>query len=61
MLMDCATSQEGAGTPVKFVPFAKCAEIDCDAGVVTFEDGRTITADLIVGADGVSVSTNNYP
>ncbi|KAL8293242.1 hypothetical protein RQP46_000936 [Phenoliferia psychrophenolica] len=54
MLMDCALSQEGEGPPVKFVPFAKCASVDCEAGVVTFEDGREITADLVVGADGVS-------
>lgn len=56
MLYDCALSEQGEGPPVKFAPFHKAASIDCEAGTVTFENGKTITADLIVGADGVSVS-----
>ncbi|KAM0752962.1 FAD/NAD-P-binding domain-containing protein [Meredithblackwellia eburnea MCA 4105] len=54
MLFTCATQQEGEGEPVKFVPFHKCAEVDYDAGVITFENGNKVTADLIIGADGVS-------
>lgn len=55
MLLKSATQEEGEGTPAKLEVDHKATEVDCVAGTVTFENGTTITADLIIGADGVSV------
>lgn len=48
---------EGEGIPVTLVVNHRAKAIDCEAGKVTFEDGTTIEADLIVGADGIRVRT----
>lgn len=31
---------------------AKVTKVELDAGVVTVENGRTVTADVVVGGDG---------
>lgn len=49
--------EEGEGIPAKLVVNHRAKTIDCEAGKVTFEDGTTIEADLIVGADGIRVRT----
>jgi 2-polyprenyl-6-methoxyphenol hydroxylase-like FAD-dependent oxidoreductase len=33
-----------------------CEGVDYETGTVTFENGRVVSADLIVGADGIRVS-----
>ena len=38
---------------------ARCEKVNYETGTVTFENGRTVTVDLIVGADGIRVNT--YP
>ncbi|KAF9788258.1 salicylate hydroxylase [Thelephora terrestris] len=52
-LLHAATSEEGKGTPCKFFINYSCESVDYEAGVITFTNGRTVTADLIVGADGI--------
>ena len=59
--MKAATGEEGEGTPAKLVVNHKAAEVNCEPGVVTFENGNKINADLIVGADGVSVRERHHP
>jgi len=38
---------------------ASCENIDYETGTVTFKNGRVVSADLIVGADGIRM--NAYP
>ncbi|KAF9788257.1 salicylate hydroxylase [Thelephora terrestris] len=52
-LLHAATSEEGKGTPCKFVVNHTCESVDYEAGAITFTNGRTVTADLVVGADGI--------
>lgn len=33
-----------------------CENVDYEAGTVTFKNGRAVSADLIVGADGIRVN-----
>ena len=33
-----------------------CESIDYETGTVTFKNGKVVTADLIVGADGIRVN-----
>lgn len=32
-----------------------CEKVDYETGTITFNNGRTVTADLIIGADGIRV------
>jgi salicylate hydroxylase len=36
-------------------------DVDCENGVLKFEDGSTVRKDVIVGADGVHVCANDIP
>lgn len=52
-LLKTATSAEGKGTPATVVIDHICQSVDPEKGTVTFTNGRTISADLIIGADGI--------
>lgn len=52
-LMRSATSTTRAGPPVVIRTSARVTSCDCDAGSVTLENNETLTADLVVGADGI--------
>lgn len=39
--------------PVELLTGKAVADIDCEGGIVTFADGSTMSADVIVGADGI--------
>lgn len=56
VLKETAVMEEGEGTPAKLVFNHRAKAIDCEAGKVTFENGVTIEADMIIGADGIRVS-----
>lgn len=56
MLLEAATQEAGEGTPCSVVVDHIAKECDPEAGTVTFENGVTISADLIIGADGIRVS-----
>ena len=52
-LKAAATSDSLPGPPAKVVTASKVTSCDCEAGVVTLEDGTTYEGDLIIGADGI--------
>ena len=52
-LRDAAVSPELPGKPVHIRTSAAVAACDPEAGTVILESGETITADLVVGADGI--------
>ncbi|ORY88242.1 hypothetical protein BCR35DRAFT_301762 [Leucosporidium creatinivorum] len=53
MLLETATQEEGEGTPCSVVVDHIAKELDHEKGTVTFENGITVQADLIIGADGI--------
>lgn len=53
ILLKTALSHDGKGTPCKLVTGKLAVGVDCDLGKVTFENGTTITADLVIAADGI--------
>ncbi|CAK5262676.1 unnamed protein product [Mycena citricolor] len=52
-LLKTATSVEGKGTPCTVVVDHVCETVDPEAGTVTFKNGVTVSADLIIGSDGI--------
>lgn len=53
MLLDVATSPEGEGEPCSVVVDHIAKSCDPEAGTVTFENGEVVTADLVIGGDGI--------
>ena len=37
-----------------------CESVDYETGTITFKNGQVVTADLIVGADGIRVNTHYF-
>ena len=56
MLLRTATQEAGEGVPCSVVVDHIAKDLDAEKGTVTFENGVTIQADLILGADGIRVS-----
>ncbi|KAK7471025.1 hypothetical protein VKT23_002440 [Stygiomarasmius scandens] len=52
-LLKTATSPEGLGTPATVKIDHICESVDYEKGMVTFKNGVTVHADLIIGADGI--------
>ncbi|KAI0911784.1 hypothetical protein F4823DRAFT_623271 [Ustulina deusta] len=52
-LKETATSKSEPGIPAVIRNANKAVSVDADAGVVTLEDGTSIAADVVIGADGV--------
>ncbi|KAJ7265854.1 salicylate hydroxylase [Mycena haematopus] len=52
-LFKTATMTEGKGRPCNVFIDHICDTVDAEAGTVTFKNGTTVTADLIIGADGI--------
>ena len=52
-----ATGSEGEGPPAKLRFGTKVVACDIEEGTVTLDVGEVVPADLILGADGVHVST----
>jgi salicylate hydroxylase len=59
MLMDCAVSETGDGTPVKVICKRKCTDIDTETGRITFQSGEVAEHDLVIGADGIGSVVRN--
>ncbi|KFY91112.1 hypothetical protein V500_04798, partial [Pseudogymnoascus sp. VKM F-4518 (FW-2643)] len=48
-----ATSEDGPGIPIELVTKAIVVSFEAHTRSVTLEDGSTLTADLVVAADGI--------
>ncbi|EGV64823.1 FAD-dependent 2-polyprenyl-6-methoxyphenol hydroxylase [Yamadazyma tenuis] len=53
VLKDYATSEEGEGKPCELLLNHKATKVDYNTGFVEFENGTTITVDLVIAADGI--------
>lgn len=52
-----ATSITGAGIPVKLHTASAVTTVDCAAATIALADGRTLSGDLVIGADGIHSRT----
>ena len=59
-LRDLATSPNGPGKPAEILNGKRIISYDAEAGSVKLEDGSTLSADLIVAADGVHSVASKY-
>ena len=59
-LRDMATSTNGLGTPAKIINGAHITSYDAEAGSVKLFDGSTLSADLIVAANGVHSNASQF-
>jgi 2-polyprenyl-6-methoxyphenol hydroxylase-like FAD-dependent oxidoreductase len=55
-LKKAATGKEGPGIPAVLRTASRGISVDADAGILTLENGSSIHADVVIGADGVYVS-----
>ncbi|KAK5055122.1 hypothetical protein LTR84_012870 [Exophiala bonariae] len=53
VLKDTATSSSGKGVPCKLEVWHKATGIDPETGRIQFENGKEVTADAVVCADGI--------
>ncbi|KAI0600179.1 hypothetical protein F4775DRAFT_582764 [Biscogniauxia sp. FL1348] len=56
-LREFALAKDGQGPPAVLYTASKVIDVQPEAGEVTLEDGTIVTADVIVGADGVYSKT----
>jgi 2-polyprenyl-6-methoxyphenol hydroxylase-like FAD-dependent oxidoreductase len=57
-LKEVATSDNGPGVAPTLQTSSRVVEVDPEAGRVIFEDGSSIDADVVIGADGIYVRTD---
>ena len=57
-LKEAATAAHGIGTPAVLHAPIKIISVDGQKGSFVLADGATMSADVVVGADGIHVSTN---
>jgi 2-polyprenyl-6-methoxyphenol hydroxylase-like FAD-dependent oxidoreductase len=53
ILLDAALSKSGVGIPCKLVTAHRAVAVETESGVVSFENGKVVTADLVIAADGI--------
>ncbi|TGJ85877.1 hypothetical protein E0Z10_g2861 [Xylaria hypoxylon] len=59
-LKETATSKVEPGIPAVIRNASKVVHVDAGAGIVTLEDGTSIVADAVIGADGVYSQTRRF-
>ncbi|KAK0631995.1 hypothetical protein B0T14DRAFT_532570 [Immersiella caudata] len=59
-LKQLAISGTGIGTPAALHTSSKVVAVDPEKGHLTLQDGSTVTADLIIGADGIYSMTRKH-
>jgi salicylate hydroxylase len=52
-LLDAVLRDEGAGTPCTLTTSHRAVDVSPEEGVVIFENGSRVTADVVIGADGI--------
>ncbi|KAK0843347.1 hypothetical protein LTR03_008703 [Friedmanniomyces endolithicus] len=61
-LKDMATGPEGKGQAAKLHVGSRVQGVDAEGAILTFEDGTSVSGDLLVGADGVhSLARSSIP
>jgi 2-polyprenyl-6-methoxyphenol hydroxylase-like FAD-dependent oxidoreductase len=55
-----AVSENGAGKPAVLHTSSKVTDVATDTGIITLENGTTIKADVVLGADGVYSRTRSF-
>lgn len=53
VLKETALSLEGDGPPCRLETWHKAVSVDTKNGLITFENGKSATADVIIAADGI--------
>lgn len=53
ILLEAAKSEQGKGTPCQVIVDHICTSVDAEAGTVTFENGKLMQFDAVIGADGI--------
>jgi len=53
-----ATSKEGKGTPAVLKTSSQVVDVDVESATITLRDGTQVSGDMVLGADGVSVSAH---
>lgn len=51
--METALSQDGEGIPAVLHVNHRVRAVDSEAGTITFENGKTVKHDVIIGSDGI--------
>ncbi|KAF2968845.1 hypothetical protein GQX73_g4742 [Xylaria multiplex] len=59
-LKETATSKAEPGIPAVIRTASKAVHVDAEAGILTLEDGTSVVADAVIGADGVYSRTRNF-
>lgn len=59
-LKERATSADFPGRPVALHTASRVTSCDCDKGTVELASGQVLSADLIVGADGIKSAVRKY-
>ncbi len=58
-LKKIATGKDGTGTPARLHTSCRVAEADPERGILRLENGGAVSADVIIGADGIYVSARS--
>ncbi|KAL6249682.1 hypothetical protein RBB50_003537 [Rhinocladiella similis] len=53
VLKQTAVQEQGKGAPCKLEVWHKAVKIDPEEGLITFENGKKVVADVIIAADGI--------
>lgn len=56
-LKEMATSEEGEGKKVELVLQSRVVDVNVEESSITLQDGKVVKGDLVIGADGVHVSS----
>lgn len=59
-LKQVATAEDGPGITPTLKTSSKVLSVDPEAGRVVFEDGSSVEADVVIGADGLYVSDDGF-
>lgn len=60
-LLDLATRKDGPGKPCKLELGEQVVSCDAEFGSVTLKNGMMISADVIIGADGIRSTVSRKP
>ncbi|KAK1987295.1 salicylate hydroxylase [Colletotrichum cereale] len=58
-LQKAVLQETGSGPPCKIIKNHKALGVDAETGTVRFENGASVTTDLVVGADGIRSLTRS--